>query len=159
VSDERAPWDRRDGETSAAHAAFRAFRDLGPTRTMPKLRDAHPELSTQTRLWSARWDWVARASAWDDAQHMLEDAERLEALRDMHRNHRTAARALQRVALQALGQIDISAISAAEVARLFDLGSRLERLTLTTSVAELQGKSAALDDDPFEIIARELSGA
>ncbi len=153
---ERAAWDRRDGETSRAYLAFRQYRDLGPTRSLAKL-DA--TTSNNARNWITRWDWVARATAWDDAQHMAEDAERLESLRSMHRVHAAAGRALMRAALEALRDLNIQGLSAAEIATLARLGAQLERETLTTSVDELQGKSPALDDDPFEAIARELSGA
>jgi hypothetical protein len=151
---ERAAWDRRDGETSRAYAAFRAFRDLGPTRTVERVMSE----GRSAYRWCGQWDWHARATAWDDAQHMTEDAERLEAIRTMHRTHRVAARAAMTIALQALRQLQPEIMTASEVVRLLDVAQRLERQTLTTSVEELQGIEAAAIDDPWERIARELSG-
>jgi hypothetical protein len=155
VSDERAAWDRRDGETPRAYAAFRVFRDLGPTRTVDRVY----EHGKSAYRWCTQWDWHARATAWDDAQHMIEDAERLEAIRTMHRTHRVAARAAMTLALQALRQLQPEIMTASEVVRLLDIAQRLERQTLTTSIEELQGVEAAATDDPWERIARELSGA
>lgn len=156
MSDERAAWDRRDGETSRAYEAFREYRERGPARTTESMRLASRETAYR---WSARWDWVARATAWDDAQHMAEDQERLEAIRTMHRTHRIAARAAMTLALQALRQLEPDVMTASEVVRLLDLAQRLERQTLTTSVEELQGIETADADDPWDRIARELSGA
>ena len=154
MTNERRPWERREGESSLAYAAFREYRDLGPSR-------AHRQLANPKRgeRWSGRWDWVARASAWDDEQAMIEDAERLDALRNMHRTHQIAARAALTIALTALRQLDPQQMTAAEVARLLDLGIRVERLTLAQSVSELLGQGPTGVEDPWERIAHELSGA
>lgn len=152
---ERDAWARRDREPTRAYAAFRAFRDLGPQRQL----DAVEGFARRTvGYWSTTWDWLARAAAWDDAQAMIEDAERLDALRAMHRTHQVAARAALSIALTALRQIDPATISASEIARLIDLGVRVERLTLTQSLAELTGQGPAAVDDPWDRIAAELSG-
>ena len=65
---------------------------------------------------------------------MIEDAERLESIRSMHSNHRTAARAVQAFALAALQLLDVDGMTPAHVARLLDLGTRIERQVLTTTV-------------------------
>lgn len=155
MSDERAAWDRRDGETSRAYEAFREYRDRGASRTTENMTTANRERAYR---WSAKWDWVARATAWDDAQHMAEDRERLDSIRRMHRTHQVAARAAMTLALQALRQLQPEMMTASEVVRLLDLAQRLERQTLITSVEELQGIEQAAADDPWERIARELSG-
>jgi hypothetical protein len=61
-------------------------------------------------------------------------------------------------ALRALSNIDVERIPVGQVARLMELGARLERSTLLTSVEELQGIEDEDEetDDPWERIAREL---
>lgn len=160
---ERQPWDRRDGETGRAYAGFRRFRDVGPLRTLAVVTDAN--IRTVER-WSHQWDWHARATAWDDAQHMLSDAGRLEAIRTMHDTHQRAGRAAMAKALAALQHARPEDIPAYAAARLLELGARLERDTLLTSVEELQGVMpehlpgmAPPSDDPWERISRELTGS
>ncbi len=86
---------------------------------------------------------ASKPSAWDDERRMIEDRERLEALRSMHSNHVRAARAIEQVALVALSRLDPETTSAADVARLLlDLGTRLERLTLSTSGRGAPGSTA-----------------
>lgn len=154
---ERHPWDRLPGETSKAYAAFRTWRDLGVRRALGSIPGTSLAMA---RRWSTAHCWAARAVAWDDETARLEDLDRLEALRSMHSNHARAARAVQQFALAALARLDIESASPADVARLLELGARLERLTLTESVEELQGKPAHIDvDDPWSRIARELSDA
>lgn len=161
VSVERQPWDRRDGETDRAYHAFRQFRDMGPLRDLGSVAGSHVTVGR----WSARWDWSARATAWDDALHMADDARRLEAIRTMHDNHQRAGRAALGKALAALQRMEPEDIPPYAVAKLLELGARLERDTLTVSVEELQGvfpahlpQIGAPVDDPWERISRELTG-
>jgi hypothetical protein len=51
------------------------------------------------------------------------------------------------------------AIPAGVAARLLELGTRLDRDTLTVSVEELQRQPsrAPVEDDPWDVIARELT--
>lgn len=154
---ERRPWERRPGESAKAYDAFREYRDLGPRRGY---RSVMEHRGSMVPRWCRQWDWPARAVAWDDERAQIEDAERLEALRAMHSNHARAARAVQQYALAALARLDVADASPADVARLLELGARLERVTLTESVEELQGKPMHTDvDDPWGRISRELSDA
>ena len=153
MSVERNAWDRLDGETSKGYAAFRQYRDLGPHRRVERMENVS---RITVERWSARFDWVARCAAWDDAQAMIEDSERLDALRSMHRTHQLAARALQRFALAALAALPTEGVTAGDIARLIELGTKLERATLSQSVADLTGQGVAVDD-PWDAIAHELS--
>jgi hypothetical protein len=112
------------------------------------------------RKWQVRHHWAARCTAWDDEMARLEDLDRMDQLASMHANHARAARALQGYAMQALATLDPNTTSAADVARLFELGARLERLTLSQSIEELQGKAPHHDtDDPWTRIADGLASA
>jgi len=162
VVSERSAWDRRDGETGRAYAAFRVFRDAGPLRTLAVV----PGVRRRTvEDWSSTWDWHARATAWDDATHHLDDQRRLDAIRTMHDTHQRAGRVAMAKALAALQQVKPEDIPAYAAARLLELGARLERETLLTSVEELQGVMpehlpgmGPPTDDPWERISRELTG-
>jgi len=151
------PWDRLPSETNLAYSAFRQYRDLGPRRTVHQLIEISGD---SARKWSIKHHWAARSTAWDDEVARVEDLDRLDALRTMHGNHARAARALQGFAMQALAGLDAQTTSAADIARLFELGARLERLTLSQSVEELQGRTPHHDtDDPWTRIADGLASA
>jgi hypothetical protein len=152
-------WERQHGEPTKGHTAFRIYRDLPATRR--NLEAVAVEVGTSyrtVRRWAERWDWRRRAEAWDDACHNIEDQERLEAIRAMHATHRQAGRAAVLKALEALGKVDPEAMPIGVIARLLDLGAKLERSTLIVSVEELQGIVNGDDEivDPWERIAREL---
>ena len=60
-------WDRQDNEPAKAYNAFTLYRDLGPERT---LREAAKRLQRSRSLldhWSADYQWVSRADAYDAA--------------------------------------------------------------------------------------------
>lgn len=156
---DREPWDRLQGETSKAYSAFRAYRDTTPIQRSVKTAADQAGLSERhcQRL-ITEFCWVERAEAWDDACHRIEDRERLEAIRAMHKVHRGAGRLAVSKAIQALNRLQSEDLNPAQIVRLMALGAKLERDTLLTSVEELQGIEIEDDDeeDPWERIAREL---
>jgi hypothetical protein len=156
---DRPAWERQPGEPTKVHAAFRIYRDLPTARR--SIEDVALQVDSSPRRvyeWAARWDWRERTQAWEDACHRIEDQERLDAIRSMHSLHRKAGRAVMNKALQALSLVDADRIPVGQLARLLELGARLERSTLIVSVEELQGLDLNDDDgdDPWDVIAREL---
>ncbi len=66
---EGLPWERRPREGEQAYAAFLAYRDLGPRRTLEATRKhlgKGPGYLKPIERWSALRDWRLRACAWDD---------------------------------------------------------------------------------------------
>lgn len=156
TDDAQHAWDRRITETARAHHAFRVFRDLGALRRLDALPDVFN--ANSVRHWSKQHDWADRAAAWDDALHRAYDASRLDAIRTMHDTHARTGRMVMAKALAALANVKPDDIPPYVAGRLLELGARLERDTLTVSVEQLQGIDAPPDDDPWEIVARELEG-
>jgi hypothetical protein len=157
---EQEPWDRLQGEPTKAYGAFRVYRDSNPVQRTVAATALQTGLSETTcKRYAAQWLWQPRADAWDDACHHTEDQERLEAIRQMHKVHRSAGRLAMGKAMQALQQLAPNDLNATQVARLLQLGAKLERDTLIVSVEELQGIEDIddSDDDPWERISRELT--
>jgi len=68
----RQPFERLEGETSRAFAAFGIYYSMAPRERSLKAaaeifyqRNGSPNLS-QLKKWSSRWAWVLRSAAWDD---------------------------------------------------------------------------------------------
>ena len=157
-----SPWDRQAGEPQRAYAAFRIYRDLPAVgRRVDAVAEEAGLSYSRGRQLCVRWDWRARAEAWDDACHKVEDKERLEAIRSMHSVHRQAGRAALMTAVRALGLVTPEQLPIHVIPRLLELGAKLERSTLIVSVEELQGIDSveADEEDPWERIARALSPA
>lgn len=89
------PFDRLPGESARAYAAFCAYRDLGPLRSIAKALAAAQRPASQRRYWehwSAVHQWVRRAEAYDAHLERLARKERetehlneLEAFRNRQR--------------------------------------------------------------------------
>lgn len=158
MSDEpRAPWDRRPREKTRAHELFRRFRDLGPLRSLDALVDPQARITYRAlRDLQRKNDWIDRANAWDDYTHRIDDARRIEEIRGMHERHQRAGRLVQARAIAALQQVAPEDIPPYAAARLLELGTRLERDILTTSVEDLQRIPGPQVEDPWDAVAREL---
>lgn len=159
IPEPRHPWDRRPRESDRGYEMFRRYRDLGPLRRLDVLIDESTGVKRQTLLeWAGRHDWKDRAAAWDAEVHRLDDLRRLEEIRGMHDRHQRAGRLAMGKAIAALQSVAPEDIPPYAAARLLELGARLERDTLVTSVEELQGVPPIAFEDPWEAIARELDG-
>jgi len=161
---ETRPWDRQSDEPAITYEAFRLYRDLTPSQrtNMSAVADGAGMTERACLLAATEWHWRERAEAWDDLCHRIDDAERLDAIRQMHAVHRRAGRGALTKAVQALQLLKPEAMTPAHIARLLELGARLERSTLIVSVEELQGFDVEVvedEDDPWERIARELDPA
>jgi hypothetical protein len=126
------PWDRQDGESARAYAAFVAYRDMGPARSLRKLAVTDVETSSNVRQlarWSAQWDWPDRAVAYDghqDREHRLEQAE---ARKRMLRTHAAVASAGVARAAERIRNLDPNTLSPREAVALFEVSVRIERLS------------------------------
>lgn len=88
TTDAPLPWERQPGETAKAFQAFRAYRDLGPARTMLaayRLTKGKPDAKAISGGW-ARWSqehrWTERADAYDLHREQTERLEREQTWRE-----------------------------------------------------------------------------
>jgi hypothetical protein len=67
-------YDRQDGETTKAYAAFMVYRDMGATRSLtlvaekiytPQSPHNPPRNISQIERWSSQWNWVDRCKDYD----------------------------------------------------------------------------------------------
>ncbi len=67
-------FEKQEGETPKAWAAFKLYRDMGKERTLRKAGEAyygHGGNMARIGIWSRENDWVARVQAWDDYHEMI----------------------------------------------------------------------------------------
>jgi len=135
-------WERMPGESSRAYSKFGAYRDLGPGRSLAKLRRLHAGEAGWSRsaLEEAceRWHWQARAAAWDDEQDRARRQAQLDAVREMVERQARDGADMQRLAKGAMsewvkpdpqtGQLKLAAkLRPNEVTNLFKVGVDVER--------------------------------
>ena len=117
----RPIWYRQEGETEAAYASFKKYRDMEKR----KIRDC-----PNGNNYSTRWSWRERVEAWD--KHMA-DNEANELVRyriAMGERHRALGRkALEKAEmwLDSLTEDRISRMSANGIVQMMDVAARVER--------------------------------
>lgn len=61
-------WNKRTNESAKAFAAFKAYRDLGPDRSLKAVGRGLGKSKVMMEKWSRRFEWVARVADWDADQ-------------------------------------------------------------------------------------------
>lgn len=147
------PWERQEGETPKQFEAFTVYRDLGEERSHVKVAE---KLSKSVQLisrWSSANNWVKRVAAWDNEQDRLLRLEQIKDIKKMRKRHADTGTLMVAVAQKALQKmIDPKTkelredITSNEIARLVEVGSKLERLSRgdTSEVIE-QRQGEAVD--------------
>lgn len=142
------PWERQtvDGklESPEAYAAFCVYRDLGPKRALSdvigglsgnKRAPGAPYKKAPGRIyqWSVKWNWVARANAWDDeVDRQRREAQAEEAIR-MGKRQATQAESATTVLLAASREVlrrlqsDPNALAALDIGDLLTMASHAAR--------------------------------
>ena len=93
------PWDRMEDESPEIFRYFAMYRDMGPGRSIARIRANLPEAPQMRMLekYSSRWGWVSRAHAFDDMVDKIRQAHSARALAAMHERHAKQARDAQKV--------------------------------------------------------------
>lgn len=147
------PWDMRPGETARAYAAFCAYRDMGPDRSLRGLRDSGNRAASNLRQmadWSSKHDWPDRAASWDQfVDHEVQD-DQLEQIKEMRRRHAALASNMLNQAAQRILSFDAADLSPTELARWVEIGVKIERMSrgeaaVTVAQADHQDPGDQLD--------------
>ena len=128
-SRQSARWERRPGEPPRAFATFCAYRDLHPLdRSLAEVGRKLGVSKTYLERLSVKFQWVERTAAFDRAQDEIDQAQRARRIREMNDSHaEIAATALRKVS-ERLKTIDASTLRPADLARLLEIASRVERM-------------------------------
>jgi len=124
-------WERLPGESAKAYEAFCVYRDLGPSeRSLEKARKMLPKPRSRKWIgeWSAKYNWVERAKAYDDYIEKRKREEKEKAILEMADRQARLAIAFQQRVAQRLQELDPSELSPSDLAKWFDVAAKIERL-------------------------------
>ncbi|MEW1700697.1 hypothetical protein [Streptomyces sp. NPDC091278] len=124
------PWDRHVEESSAAFAAFAAYRDMGPARSITRVARELTKSRALMARWSSAHAWVLRAQAWDREQDRVFLAEQTVARREAARRHVKIAQAFLGKAIARLQSLDARELSPDQLLRYFQVAAEIERKVL-----------------------------
>lgn len=125
-------WERCPGESTKAYNAFCAYRDMGPERSLEKTGRTLDKPRTKQYLgeWSVKYNWVERATAYDDYIEKKKRADREAEIQKMVKKHARIATKLQKKALERLKKLDPSKLTPSAVLNFLTEAIRIERLSL-----------------------------
>ncbi len=106
-------WERKEGETTKAYAAFCAYRDYGIDRSIQKVVKKYIENSWSMSLllrWSAKYNWIQRCVAFDSYMDKERQKEYLAQTLEISRRQARGARRIQDIALERLSNLDPSTL-------------------------------------------------
>jgi hypothetical protein len=137
-------WDQLPGESSKAYAAFCIYRDQGLSRSIEatsRVYHGHSAqlgskpatgrrrgASGQIRLWAERWNWSARAGAWDQELERVKWTKQVEASAEMAERHAKEALMLQNKAVERLRLLRPEELGPRETLSYLIEAAKLERL-------------------------------
>lgn len=126
-------WERRPDETPKPYEAFCIYRDMGTDRSLRAVAEKLEKSETLMGRWSSRYEWVKRATAWDDEQERMEreiaQKEQAKAIRKMRGEHAKLASDMLIKAAEALSALPATDIKPSDITRMVDVASKLERIS------------------------------
>jgi hypothetical protein len=132
ATDGRHPWEQQPGEGDTRYKQFIQYRDLGPGRTLPKVRERFdkPVTHASAREYCRRFHWESRARAYDA---YIEDQWVLalrEHTKQMVQRHLRLGEKLRQLVDQRLDTLKPETLTPTELYRLTELYSKLTRVAL-----------------------------
>ncbi|MGB9858672.1 MAG: hypothetical protein ACPLQP_01910 [Moorellaceae bacterium] len=124
-------FERLPGETTKAWAAFQVYRDLGPQRSLGKVREALGKSTGYMRVleeWASKYQWVKRAAAYDDYLERKKREAQEKAVVKMAERQAKIALGFQEKIAQRLASLDPQELSPGDLARWFEVAVKVERL-------------------------------
>ena len=203
---DRELWEQQPGESGTLFAHFVFYRDMRYPKVTRQVKDEDGKIKktvTETIMdgtvpyvkrsirktaeilgmnkrtianQSAKWDWVRRCEAYDAHVDRMNREANEAAIRKMKQDHALLAQQMIRKATRRLLTMPDDEISAAELARIVDVGVKVERLSrgestenqAVTHTGEVEVKRDAPLDlsglsneelDQFERLLEKISGA
>lgn len=129
-TEERKPWERLPEETPEAYEAFKTYRDLEGKRSQARVGEKLGKSDTLMSRWSADYDWVKRAQAWDDEVERESSKNLLKDIAKMRARQRKQALKMQLKGLDLLNGINQGDAKLSEIVSLMKLGMEQERICM-----------------------------
>jgi hypothetical protein len=127
-------WERLPGESSAAYAAFRSFRDFGPERNVRRaVAAAEPDRVRQGRryrvwsAWATAFKWRERAAGYDQHLDRLQQTERRKTIEAQGEKHRAVTGKMLAVVEKKLDLMNPADLTQGAVTEWVETAIRAER--------------------------------
>ncbi len=130
------PWERQIGESGQAYEAFAVYREAGKSRTVSAVVKQLGKSRSLLDRWKARWDWEARAAAYDNDIERQAKEQAVKGRKTMLDRHTKIAMQVQTKALQALQRLDVDKMTPKDIKEYIKMATELERISRTLDIDE-----------------------
>lgn len=127
---EAQPWERQPNEGPKPFEAFAIYREMGNERSIAKVAEKLGKSEALLHRWSSKFEWVARAAAWDAEVDRQASQKQLKDIANARVRQRKQAVKMQLKALQLLESINQGDAKLSEIVSLMKLGMEQERICL-----------------------------
>jgi hypothetical protein len=143
-------WERLPGESGAAYAAFCAFRDYGPERSIRRAVEANEKDNGKRekrygmwRNWSTQFRWRERAGDYDRYLDRLKQTERRKTIEAQEEVHRAVTKKMLLVVEKKLDLMNPADLTQGTVTEWVETAIRAEREAGQFADANCPGVSAS----------------
>ena len=137
------PWERQSGESGQAYEAFAIYRDAGKSRTVSAVVKRLEKSRSLIDRWKARWDWEARATAYDNDIERKAKEQAVKDRKKMLDRHIKIAMQVQSKALKALDNHKNEKMTPKDIKEYIRMATDLERLSRTFSIEKQEEKETS----------------
>lgn len=127
---EAPAWTRQEGESTTNYEAFCAYRDMGNERSLAKVGEKLGKSTALMERWSAKFNWVERAAAWDVEADRLATQKLLKEIANARARQRKQAIKMQAKGFELLKDIKSGEAKLSEIVSLLKLGMEQERICM-----------------------------
>ena len=133
-------WERFEGESEEAHAAFVIYRDLASgDRSLTKAAQECGKGVSLLSRWSSKWHWQKRVAAWDEEALRVKSEALLAAQVEVAEDDHSKATVLKNKIFQALDGKDLSETSVEVLVKAFAILVDIDRTSVGLSNSKGQG--------------------
>jgi len=129
ASHQSAPWERQEGEQSAAFAAFVVYRDALPKIGAAKVAQKINKSLSVIEAWCTKYRWKERREAWEDELDRISREEFSKGVTAMRKRHIEIATEVLDEAHKAFERIGDKAVTLTDIARAVEIAAKLERIS------------------------------
>lgn len=149
-------WEKQPNESATSYLWFCKYRDMGRERTLERVKveckKTEGKYNSMLNRWSAKFNWVERAEAYDLYLEKLKRKKNEEELKKMNDRHVKYALLMQNVLVQKLNSIDPEKIRPSDIPKWLEIAVRVER-SATDSVRHEQ---AVLENEKLKAEIEKL---
>ena len=157
-----SPWERQQGESEKAFAAFVIYRDLGEKRTITEVAKKLTRSRQWINEWKDKWHWKERAALYDqEMQRVARKAAReimAEEYETMIKRQIAISLQLQSKAMKALQTLKPEKLTPKEIREWLKMSTELERSIRQTPEDNQTDVIYQMEIEDMDDVERDIYG-